>query len=919
MYKSEEFLTSYLSHVHHRGRRCLPCGRTGAAVPFCVLMDAAVQRRDVEVDQRALVKKILARYPSAFPPVRELVQNADDAGATEVRLTLEPAALEVDGSPVLQRVSVWNNGRVFTEADWQRIRRIASGNTDEKSIGMFGVGFFTVFALTEAPVIVSGGSRMRFFWEGGEHDHSPDKSSMSGKLITETTACPHVAGASFELLLHEQSDAAGWARSDELLHLRRMLASSLLFTKSIERITLVLTGQPVLLLERALNPLRSAASPLLNAGGPPPLFTLPSKQVELATRTISARWADVPGRPGEAVEASRAATCRMLQVSAAISLQQKPNVHATKQLRSLADKMQKQMPPTSTLCLLYDSTSGGGSGGSGGGSGGSGSGGSGGPSGGASGASGSEHAGLTEMLAFVRCGAAKGEQHGKLYIGLGMTDQTTGGGFHLCGHFLTTMERTNLDFNGAEGFWNRELLAAAGRAARAYFADEERNLSGGTLLGFMGSQVKVKLLTRPPPKSAAPPAAEPPPAEVAEKAKPPEALTPARVQLLCSHTFTRATPNALVGRCLQDAFLTAGGELVIPSTAGPLPAGNVLTVPAALTGALEFVGQLPLVPSNASVLGCTPFYEQLVSRGIIHPLDAPRLCSHLAERSFQAETLGKLLKWFVQARRARTIDDAASVSFMESVLVDISPNSGGGGGGGGGGAVAAGAGPAADRSSGKATRLALASFSHHPLGGVGVEPPLPLPPHTLPLAIARQLTPQQLVDGLGLQPLTFADWWAFTADHPCVEHVLMARLVLAVCARHSADLSAEAKARLLEQLRDRRCIATQRAAAGTAASLDAGGAEIAMRSPGEAYVASPALEQLGLLRLHVAEPMAEVAPGFLEALGLRRQPAVKVVTEGMSTLGWGYKELVRYLLAREKGGELQEEDWAHLHASQSAE
>ena len=37
-------------------------------------LQQGTRRADVEVDQKALVKKILARYPSAFPPVRELVQ-----------------------------------------------------------------------------------------------------------------------------------------------------------------------------------------------------------------------------------------------------------------------------------------------------------------------------------------------------------------------------------------------------------------------------------------------------------------------------------------------------------------------------------------------------------------------------------------------------------------------------------------------------------------------------------------------------------------------------------------------------------------------------------------------------------------------------------------------------------------------------
>ena len=121
----------------------------------------------VEVDQKALVDKILARYATDFGAIRELVQNADDAGATQVKV-----ALEADGrSEGLSTIRVWNNGRVFTDADWQRIRKIAAGNPDEASVGLFGVGFFSVFALTDVPEIHSGSVKMSFgacpVWEAG--------------------------------------------------------------------------------------------------------------------------------------------------------------------------------------------------------------------------------------------------------------------------------------------------------------------------------------------------------------------------------------------------------------------------------------------------------------------------------------------------------------------------------------------------------------------------------------------------------------------------------------------------------------------------------------------------------------------------------------------------------------------------------
>jgi hypothetical protein len=51
---------------------------------------------------------------------------------------------------------IQNNGRAFTEEDWTRIRKIAEGNPNSDACGMFGVGFYSVFAMCEQPIIKSG-------------------------------------------------------------------------------------------------------------------------------------------------------------------------------------------------------------------------------------------------------------------------------------------------------------------------------------------------------------------------------------------------------------------------------------------------------------------------------------------------------------------------------------------------------------------------------------------------------------------------------------------------------------------------------------------------------------------------------------------------------------------------------------------
>lgn len=42
---------------------------------------------------------------------------------------------------------VTNDGIPFRPQDWQRLKKIAEGNPDEKLVGAFGVGFYSLFSV----------------------------------------------------------------------------------------------------------------------------------------------------------------------------------------------------------------------------------------------------------------------------------------------------------------------------------------------------------------------------------------------------------------------------------------------------------------------------------------------------------------------------------------------------------------------------------------------------------------------------------------------------------------------------------------------------------------------------------------------------------------------------------------------------
>ena len=85
-------------------------------------------------------------YPDKAHFIFELLQNAEDRGATEVSFSLTSEALRFE-----------HNGETFRLQDIYAITDIGEGTKadDDDKIGRFGVGFKAVFAYSETPHIWS--------------------------------------------------------------------------------------------------------------------------------------------------------------------------------------------------------------------------------------------------------------------------------------------------------------------------------------------------------------------------------------------------------------------------------------------------------------------------------------------------------------------------------------------------------------------------------------------------------------------------------------------------------------------------------------------------------------------------------------------------------------------------------------------
>jgi hypothetical protein len=161
----------------------------------------------------------------------ELIQNAEDAGATDLTFTL-----------FADRLEVRHDGRDFTEADVRAICGVGQGTKadDLTQIGKFGIGFKAVYAYTDSPRIRSGAENFRI-----EKYVRPYPAEPLGQRAAETV---------FVFPFDRTEVPAAMAVQEISAALSNLDVETLLFLRHIERIR---TGGPAAagrVLERSSAP-----------------------------------------------------------------------------------------------------------------------------------------------------------------------------------------------------------------------------------------------------------------------------------------------------------------------------------------------------------------------------------------------------------------------------------------------------------------------------------------------------------------------------------------------------------------------------------------------------------------------------------------------------------------------------------------
>lgn len=111
------------------------------------------------------LNRLLEEYTDGFSVAKELIQNADDAGATEVRFLYDErsnqdalTSLMDTGMKGCQGPALWvYNDAEFRDEDFVNITKLNGGTKEQETekIGKFGLGFNAVYNLTDVPMFLS--------------------------------------------------------------------------------------------------------------------------------------------------------------------------------------------------------------------------------------------------------------------------------------------------------------------------------------------------------------------------------------------------------------------------------------------------------------------------------------------------------------------------------------------------------------------------------------------------------------------------------------------------------------------------------------------------------------------------------------------------------------------------------------------
>ncbi|KAG8215924.1 hypothetical protein J3R82DRAFT_7898 [Butyriboletus roseoflavus] len=822
------------------------------------------QDESVEVNQRALIDKVLARYSGEFTVFRELLQNSDDARSSAVEIHFEtdaylhrkdggPGNIDVPSLPNLKSTHVvqWmfrNNGITFRDEDWTRLRKIAEGNPDEEKIGAFGVGFYSLFSATENPFVSSGGHGMQFYWK----DNKDQLNVRRGDLPSKGTADPWTT---FEMTLREAGPIP------PAFDFMRFLTSSITFMVHLNDISVYFDEHRIGHIKKspgvakAVDPprglKRSSQSNIMN------VKSVQSHPIRIKAEVMHAVYAVgtekrpflellEPRRPKGGFFSSLVSvfTNQSTPQTEAPALPPQPpkdptefhemNVTLTVFTAEVDVKMDKKLsaellrstkknPPAR---LKYDLIY--------------------------TGKDEYDQSLADDKNQSVACGSIfqglradlNGVGYTRIFIGHA-TGQTTGIGGHMASRFIPTVERESIDLVDRNvAVWNKELLYVGGFLARTAYELELSNIQN---------------LWEGAAKSNGSP-----------DFRPPEELEGWLLQrfihVLKFFTFHHSTPSSEVSRLLETSFYGCSTlSLRLLSSTGIREAPDIKEFDPVFS---KFLKHLPVLPQTVIQEGAHTI-KALQAQGMLSPITFVDVLQELRKHPLSEEELVACLKWWTSLKQ-----DSTDVN-MAQIRVQLLS--------------------AAVLSSADGRVLPLSSVqyfintktlgTHIPFDG-------PLPVTLMPLNVTKHFTPLELTN-FNWAEFTIINWLQHVSqpnvmsanpDHDFTKSIDWAERVLTILSRVWSSLSNEMHTSAKKVFAGKKCIPTS----------------CGLTSPELSYFPNTNMILFGDLPL-VQFPSGLVIKGQMERLlsfiGVRKHVDLQLVFDRMVKTGdWSISDLVGYLV-----------------------
>jgi hypothetical protein len=407
--------------------------------------EATTSKFNVKVNVKAIVQRILSRYPNKFALFREMIQNSNDAKATMVKFDFQRKCTQMKHSgPCLV---IQDNGNGFEEPGWERLTTIASGNPDPGAVGGFGVGFYSVFHVSQEPVVRSRGTQVRFYWSG-------DKLACQ-RIDSKDPKGKKIKGAMMILPMDDFSTVDEEFNNERFLE---FIVRSLSFTENVVKLQVRgLTKSPDFLASKVMSKMHLESPPLAVRQSPNGIFNL-IQHVKRTDIVVSCEFFKRTGIVSGSLISSANSTANFtLYTSDAECDHHGKDTEFTRAVFSKTGK--KSLPKTVTVKLLMpaisdtadDNND---------------------PA-----ANAADACSGSDLTKFVGCalsstrshteGSFRGFKGGNVFVGF-ETSQSTGTTYHISAPFFATMDRESLELGdkAAIAIFNGDLLWIGGTIAR---------------------------------------------------------------------------------------------------------------------------------------------------------------------------------------------------------------------------------------------------------------------------------------------------------------------------------------------------------------------------------------------------------------------------------------------------------------------